>query len=287
MKLKLKPVNLKNHPDYSEKWLQNQIAEDPSILGLGNLSLRAKEKIQSSGGRLDLLLEDPEADTPKRYECELQLGATDESHIIRTIEYWDLERKRYPQYDHTAVLIAEDVTSRFLNVIHLFNGHIPLIVLKMVAYEVNGEIALTFTKIIDEVQLGIPDEDENIEPTNRAYWEKKSCKEMLALADDLFGLVKDAEPLAEMNYNKYYIGLMRNKVAANFCYFKPKKGFVYMVFKQIPDDSLIQQLEDAGLDVTKKTKCNELCVKFTQVPAPNQKALLKAAIEHSRKAYGL
>ncbi len=30
---------------------------------------------------------------------------------------WDIERKRYPQYDHTAVIVAEDITSRFLNVI--------------------------------------------------------------------------------------------------------------------------------------------------------------------------
>ena len=30
-------------------------------------------------------------------------------------EYWDIERRRYPQYDHCAVLIAEDITSRFLN----------------------------------------------------------------------------------------------------------------------------------------------------------------------------
>ena len=42
--MKLKPVILKNHPDYNEKWLQNQIANDPAILGLGNLSLRAKER---------------------------------------------------------------------------------------------------------------------------------------------------------------------------------------------------------------------------------------------------
>ena len=49
-----------------------------------------------------------------------QLGKTDESHIIRTIEYWDIERKRYPQYDHTAVIVAEEITSRFLNVIGLF-----------------------------------------------------------------------------------------------------------------------------------------------------------------------
>lgn len=80
---------------------------------------------------------------------------------------------------------------------------------------------------------------------------------------------------------------MRNKVAANFCSFKPKKAFVYMIFKQIPDDSLIQQLEDAGLDVAKKSKWNELYVKFTQEPTPEQKELLKKTIEHSRKSYGL
>ena len=285
--MKLKPVSLKSHPNYNEKWLQDQIAEDPSILGLGNLSLRAKEKIQSSGGRLDLLLEDPDADTPKRYECELQLGATDESHIIRTIEYWDLERKRYPQYDHTAVLVAEDVTSRFLNVVHLFNGHIPLIVLKMTAYEVNGDIALTFTKILDEVQLGIPDEDENVEPTNRNYWEKRANTSMLSLTDKLFDSVKEVEPLAEMNYNKYYIGIMRNKVAANFCWFKPRKAFVSMIFKQIPEDSFIQQLEETGLDVTKKTKWNEYYIKFTQAPTPEQKELLKTAITLSRSSYGI
>jgi len=55
---------------------------------------------------------------------EVQLGSTDESHIIRVIEYWDVERKRYPQYDHCAVLIAEEITARFLNVIGLFNGTI-------------------------------------------------------------------------------------------------------------------------------------------------------------------
>jgi len=46
------------------------------------------------------------AESTRRYEVEIQLGATDESHIIRTIEYWDIERKRYPQYEHTAVIVA-------------------------------------------------------------------------------------------------------------------------------------------------------------------------------------
>jgi hypothetical protein len=43
-------------------------------------------------GRFDPLLEDPDPEAATRYEVEIQLGATDESHIIRTLEYWDIER---------------------------------------------------------------------------------------------------------------------------------------------------------------------------------------------------
>jgi hypothetical protein len=72
-----KRISLKNHPLYSESWVQDIIAEGPSILGLGDLVLRDRERIQARAGRLDLLLQDPE--TYKRYEVELQLGATDET----------------------------------------------------------------------------------------------------------------------------------------------------------------------------------------------------------------
>ena len=63
----------------------------------GDLILKDSERIQPQGGRLDLLLQN--AESSNRFEVEIQLGRTDESHIIRTIEYWDVERKRYPQYD--------------------------------------------------------------------------------------------------------------------------------------------------------------------------------------------
>lgn len=78
-------LSLKTHPELNERWVQDRIAEDPSILGLGELVLRDKERVQPRAGRLDLLLQDPESN--RRYEVELQLGATDEAHIIRTIEY--------------------------------------------------------------------------------------------------------------------------------------------------------------------------------------------------------
>lgn len=108
-------VHLKSHPEFLEKWVQQRVVDDPSILGLGDLELVAAEKIQPKAGRLDLLLHDEQLN--RRYEVELMLGATDPSHIIRRIEYWDIEHRRYPAYDHVAVLVAEDITSRFLNVI--------------------------------------------------------------------------------------------------------------------------------------------------------------------------
>lgn len=86
-------ISLRQHSELGEVWVHQRIAEDPSILGLGDLVLRDRERRQMAAGRLDLLLQD--ADTNHRYEVEVQLGPTDESHIIRTIEYWDIERKRW------------------------------------------------------------------------------------------------------------------------------------------------------------------------------------------------
>ena len=111
--LKAEKISLKNHPELNEKWVQDRIAEDPAILGLGVVILRDRERIQPGAGRLDLLLQNTDVDAPKRYEVEIQLGKTDESHIIRTIEYWDIERKRYPQYEHCALLLRKRLPGGF------------------------------------------------------------------------------------------------------------------------------------------------------------------------------
>ena len=284
---KLDVIKLKNSPDYNEAWLQQQIWEDPSILGLGDLHRRTKEKILTYG-RLDILLEDSDSDNPTRYEVEVQLGDTDESHIIRTIEYWDLERKRYPQYDHVAVLVAEGVTGRFLNVLNLFNGHIPLIVLKLEALKLpDGDVSLHFTKILDRVQLGLPEDEESAEPVNRAYWEKRSCPEMLKLTDSLLDIVKASEPNTVENYTKHYIGLLRNNTAYNYCYFKPRKSYVYMICKANEvDDEFTKKLDAVGIDAEYILKWNMLRMKIRTKPNAEQIALLGEAVERARKLYG-
>lgn len=218
-------VPIKGHSELDEKWVQARIAEDPSILGLGDVILKDKERSQPKGGRLDLLLQDAESD--RRYEVEVMLGQTDESHIIRTIEYWDIERRRYPQYEHTAVIVAEDITSRFLNVISLFNGMIPLIAIQMRALKSGNSIGLIFTTVVDQMPLGLVGEDEEVqETTDRSYWEQRGSKKTLAMTDALFELARHHDNSLKLNYTKFYIGLVKDGQPRNFVIFRPKKGFL-------------------------------------------------------------
>lgn len=279
-----KRVSLRNHPVYSENWVQDIIADDPSILGLGDLVLRDRERIQTRAGRLDLLLQDPE--TYKRYEVELQLGATDESHIIRSIEYWDIERKRYPQYEHCAVLVAEDITSRFLNVVSLFNGALPIIAIQMQALEVGDHITLVFTKVLDELQRGLVDEDEDAisAPTDRAYWEKdKGTPKTVALMDRMFELVKEADPESELKYNKFYVGLIKEGRANNYVAFRPKKAFVLFEPKLPRTDETDAMLEDAGIETLEyDARWGNYRIRVTDADFKTHRELVRTLVEKAR-----
>ena len=249
--MKYEPItklSLKSHPELSERWVQDRIAENPQILGLGDVVLKDKERIQPRAGRLDLLLQD--AESSPRYEVEIQLGKSDESHIIRTIEYWDIERKRYPQYEHTAVIVAEEITARFLNVISLFNGTIPLIAIQMSAVELSGTVSLLFTTVLDEARLGLVDEDEEVqEVTDRAYWEARGSKATVAMADEVLKLVAEFAPGLELKYNKFYIGLASNGQPNNFVQFRPQKNALRVEVRLPQSQETEAMIEAAGLDV--------------------------------------
>lgn len=246
--VKLEAVSLKNPGTPNEAWVQQQIANDPTLLGLGDLELKAKEKVQAGAGRLDLLLHDPES--LKRYEVEVQLGPTDPSHIIRTVEYWDIERKRYPQYEHTAVIVAEDITGRFLNVIQLFNGAIPLIALKMTAYKVGDGYALTFVKVIDELVYAQEEVDDTAAPdADRAYWVTKASEKSVATTENvLLKLVNEIEPKAKLTYKKHYIGLEVDGSPRNFVKFTPRKSGVIMGIGLPQGTDVDEKLKEADID---------------------------------------
>jgi hypothetical protein len=58
-----KRLMLKQHPELNEGWVQAPIASDPGLLGLGEVDVKDVERPQPHGGRLDLLLYDPLANT--------------------------------------------------------------------------------------------------------------------------------------------------------------------------------------------------------------------------------
>lgn len=272
-------ISLRFHPELNEKWVQELIATDPSILGLGDLVLRDKERTQPRAGRLDLLLQDP--DSKRRYEVEIQLGATDEAHIIRTIEYWDIERKRYPQYEHCAVLVAEDITSRFLNVVGLFNGTVPLIAIQMQALKVHDDITLVFTKVMDELSRGAVDEDEEAEsaPTDRGYWEQRGSKLTVQLADSLLEIAREFDSTLELKYNKFYIGISRNGQPFNFMAIRPRKSTINLEIKLSRSDDIDAKIDAAEIETLEyKTRWGAYCLSLHQKDITTKHEILRELI---------
>ena len=189
---------------FDEYWLQDQIVDNPACLGLGDLEPIAQERQQSSGGRLDILLKNVEDDT--MYETEVMLGATDETHIIRTIEYWDNEKRKFPQRQHYAVLVAEHVNRRFFNVVQLLSQSIPIIAIQVSLLDIDGKKCLFFTTLLDtyeELDDGTTLEDKNYD---RDYWTKRASW-TLETADVLFEITRPVFKDPSINYLKSYVAL--------------------------------------------------------------------------------
>jgi len=237
-----------------ERWLQNKIEDDPSILGLGDLNIIERERSQNSGGRLDFLMYDP--DDGVRYEIEVMLGRLDESHIIRTIEYWDLERKKYPNREHRAVIVAEEITSRFYNVINLFNQAIPLIALQLDALVVDAGVLLHFTKIIDVNEISLGEEQEVSQPTDLNFWKSKSNAKALEVVGEVENLFKSIGIVPRLTYNKYHIAL--GTTGRNFMWFHPRKSAAHcsigLLFDTDSREEFIEKLEEEGFSVSQRKK---------------------------------
>ena len=214
---KTEKINLRDH--FSERWLQDIIEKDPSIIGLGEVEVYRRERKQSSGGRIDFLMVN--SDNTTMYEVEIMLGSTDESHIIRTIEYWDLEKRRFPSRDHKAVIVAENITNRFFNVISLMNKSIPIIAIQLNAFKHDNNVFLDFVKVLDIYESPEDEEDLGLETVDRAYWENKSAKRSIKILDEIIELCKLEYSDLKITYNKHHVAV--GTITKNFMWLRPRK----------------------------------------------------------------
>jgi hypothetical protein len=259
--LKATPTKLRQL-GVDERWLQDRIDEDPTLLGLGDLQIVRREKSQPTGGRIDFLMYDP--DHERRYEVEVMLGSLDESHIIRTIEYWDVERQRYPSYDHRAVIVAEEITARFFNVIRLLNRAVPMIALQLNAFTFGEGVVLHFTKVLDVFEEA-DEEDSGGELVDRHYWENRTAGGSLAVLDQVVDMVDKEIAPARVTYNKNHVALGTS--GYNFCWFHPGKStpHCHLRIRTGAEDreTIIGQLEDEGVSST-AFRGEQITIKMSQ-----------------------
>ena len=120
----------------------------------------------------------------------------------------------------------------------------------MQALKIGDAVTLVFTKVLDELDRGYIDEDEDAEsaPTDRAYWEKRGSKATVALADQLLSDIKGLDPNLDLKYNKFYIGLSKDGEPYNFVTFRPKKNFLTFEPKIPKSEEFDKIIEEADLD---------------------------------------
>lgn len=244
--IKAEPISIRDYFG-KETYIQELLVGDPSLLGLGNLVVIGKEHKQSSSGSLDILLES--LDEKRWFEVEVQLGPTDETHIIRTIEYWDIERRQHPKVSHTAVIVAEHITQRFFNVIALFNQHIPIVAIQMTALNVGGNHTIHFTKILDHSIPTETAEETVYKPTDQTYWVKQASETSMKIAEQILQFAKERNSTAAFKYNQGYIRINLNGELSPFVILRPRKKSVRASFAIPRTQDIDQDIKDEGFEL--------------------------------------
>jgi hypothetical protein len=258
-------ISLREHPNFCEAWLHKQICDDTTLLGLGELDVIDRERAQVGGGRLDMLLADTDPEVNTRYEVEVMLGRTNPDHIIRCIEYWDEERRRYPAYDHVAVLVAEEVTSRFLNVMSLFSGSIPLIAIQLNALQVGEHLVLDFIKVLDQRELREDDASGGDAPeADRQWWESRKGSGSLRLCDRLLTFAKEkAQRALELRYTKTGVSIGTPGSFFHVVSTWPKKDFLPFRLGVTNANEWVARLGNVGIDAKSK-RADRITVRLTE-----------------------
>lgn len=215
---------------FDEYWLQDQIYADPNRLGLGKLIPVDKERQQSSGGRLDIQLR-KDGSPITMYEVEVMLGDTDPDHIIRVIEYWDIEKRRYPQREHYAVLVAENITKRFFNVIHLFSHFVPIIAIQVSLFDNGEKYLLDFSTVLNTYEE--IDDGSDSKSTKPEDWKNKG-NWVFEISNYLCELAK-----GKLNYTEGYISINLSGINRIWFYYRnePRANIEFKIQPHLKDQA--------------------------------------------------
>ncbi len=144
------------------------------------------------------------------------------------------------------MLVAEEIRSRFFNVIRLLNRAVPLIAIQLSAFQFSDEVVLQFVRVLDTYE----EESGPTELTDRAYWEKRARPEALATIDAIVALISGAGSEPKITYNRTHVAV--GTAGYIFGWFFPRKIATHcpVRFKVGSEQrpALMTKLEEAGLE---------------------------------------
>ncbi|HEY5504093.1 MAG TPA: hypothetical protein VIK28_02975, partial [Sedimentisphaerales bacterium] len=211
-------------------------------------------------------------------------------HIIRTIEYWDIERQRRPNFDHRAVIVAEQITARFFNVLRLLNRAVPMIAVQLSAFRLDDNNVVLHPVTVLDVFEEVADIDavDEVERADRPYWDKKSEPSSLAILDKIVSLLRANNIDPKLTYNRYHIAI--GTTGYNFCLFHPRKsiGFCHIECRISPElrDEAVSTLQAKGVDaspIRKDIVAFSIAAKGVEDNSAALLELLQRAEEFSRR----
>ena len=158
----------------------------------------------------------------------------------------------------------------------------------MNAVQLGDAVSLVFTTVLDQVRLGLVDEDEEThEATDRAYWETRGSKATVAMADELLEVLKALNPRLELKYNKFYIGLAKDGQPDNFVIFRPQKNAIRVEPRLQKTEEVETAVEAAGLDMLDyDKKWRRLRIRLQKGDVQKHAAVLRQLLEASYKESG-
>ena len=139
-----------------------------------------------------------------------------------SLGYWDLEHRgdRESRFEHKAVIVAEDFSQRFFNVITLLNKVVPMIAVKLSAFRVNTQLCLNFVRVLDITE---ENSSEQNEPTTRKDWEDCSSEDSMQILDNLVSLMPSSAGKVRVKYNQSHVAVGSAR-GTNFCWINPRRG---------------------------------------------------------------
>jgi len=113
--------------------------------------------------------------------------------------------------------------------------------------KIDNAITLVFTRVLDTYESPTEEEDLGAEVVDRKYWEQKSNKESMKLADAMIEMYKKEYEAARITYNRGHIAVGTQRRNSFWLHPRKRMGTCHFGIRVGDVEAATAILEDAGI----------------------------------------